>query len=117
VAAPSAELLDNAHELNGTEVVSGPRRPQLDLRHQERARVAQRPQPGLQAQCPRPRRSLLLAVAARQGSGGARWGHPAAAAAAEAEQASRRGEERGRGHAVVIGGLVLVAFATGACDL
>ena len=103
-APPPAELLDDALELDGTEAIPGPRRPQFDLRHQERARVAQRPQRGLQARWPR---SLLLAAAAaRRGRGGARWGDPAAAPAAEAEQAARRGEERGRGHAVAAGGLL-----------
>ena len=65
VAAALAEFLDDVLELNGSEAVSGPRRPQFDLRHKECARVAQRPQRGLQALRPRRRRSLLLAVAAR----------------------------------------------------
>ncbi|CAO2153203.1 unnamed protein product [Urochloa humidicola] len=96
VTASLAELLDDALELNGTEVVPGPRRPQFDLRHQERARVAQWPQRGLQARWPR--RPLLFGIAARRGSGGARWGckDPAAAAAVETEQAAGCGEEGGR---------------------
>ena len=48
VAAARAQLLDDASEMNVLEVVSGPRRPNFDLRHKECARFAQRPQRGLQ---------------------------------------------------------------------
>jgi hypothetical protein len=46
VTAVRAQLLDDALELNGSEAVSGLRRPHFDLRHKECARFAQRPQRG-----------------------------------------------------------------------
>ena len=99
VAAARAQLLDDASEINVSEVVSGPRRPQFNLRHKECARFAQRPQRVPQARRPRRRRSLLRAVAARRGGYGARGrGGEEPSAAAKAEQAARRGEERGPGH-------------------
>ena len=105
MAAALAELPDDALELNGSEAVSGPRRPQFDLRHKECARVAQRPQRGPQGRRPRRRRSLLGAVAARRGGYGARGQDgEEPSAAAKAEQAARRGEERGRGHGERRGG-------------
>lgn len=96
MAAALAELLDDALELNGSEEVSGPRRPQFDLRHKECARVAQRKQRGIKAQRPRRRWSLLRAVATRRGGHG-ELSSAAVAAAAKAEQAACRGEERGHG--------------------
>jgi hypothetical protein len=105
VAAARAQLLDDASEINVSEVVSGPRRPQFNLRHKECARVAQRPQRGPQGRRPRRRRSLLGAVAARRGGNGARGRDgEEPSAAAKAEQAARRGEERGRGHGERRGG-------------
>jgi len=99
VAAARAQLLDNASEINVSEVVFGPRRPQFNLWHKECARVAQRPQRGPQGRRPRGRRSLLATVAARRGGNGARGRDgEEPSAAAKAEQAARRGEERGRGH-------------------
>jgi hypothetical protein len=105
VTAVRAQLLDDALELNGSEAVSGPRRPHFDLRHKECARFAQRPQRGPQVRRPRRRRSLLRAIAARRGGYGAigRDGDEPSAAA-KAEQAARRGEERGRGHGEWRGG-------------
>lgn len=100
MAAALAELLDDALELDGAEAVAGFGSPPFDLRHQDRARVAQRPQRRLQAR--RPRRRSLRAVAARrrggaqeeEGSGvvgsGVAGEEPAAA---DAEQAARGGEE------------------------
>ena len=96
VAAARAQLLDDASEINVSEVVSGPRRPQFNLRHKECARVAQRPQRGPQGRRPRRRLSLLGAVAARRGGNGARGRDgEVPSAAAKAEQVARRGEERG----------------------
>ena len=98
VAAARAQLLDDASEINFSEAVSGPRRPQFNLRHKECARVAQRPQRGPQGRRPRRRRSLLGAVAARRGGYGARGQDgEEPSAAAKAEQAARRGEERSHG--------------------
>jgi len=102
VAAARAQLLDDASEINFSEAVSGPRRPQFNLRHKECARVAQRPQRGPQG---RRRRSLLRAVAEiRVGNGARGRDGEEPSAAAEAEQAARRGEERGRGHGERRGG-------------
>ena len=96
VTAAPAQLLDDALELNGSESVSGPRRPHFDLRHKECARVSQWPQRGPQGRRPRRRRSLLGAVAARRGGNGARGRDgEVPSAAAKAEQVARRGEERG----------------------
>ena len=105
VAAALAELFDDALELHWAEAIAGLFRPALDLRHQERARVAQRPQRGLQA-----RRLPLRAVAARRGCG-AQWGDERSGivgagspveepAAAEAEKAAPRSEEGRGGHGV-----------------
>jgi hypothetical protein len=100
VAATLTELLDYALELYRAEAVAGPGRPQLDLRHQERSRVAKRIQRGLQTQRPR-RPWIVRAISARVCVGGARdeAGEEPAPAAAKAEQAARRREEGG-GHRV-----------------
>ena len=99
VTVAPAQILDDEMELTRSEAFSGPRRPQFDLRHEECARFAQRAQRGPQGRRPRRRRSLLGSVAARRGGNGARWRNgEETSAAANAEQAARRGEERGRGH-------------------
>jgi hypothetical protein len=100
VAATLTELLDYALELYREEAVAGPGRPQLDLRHQERSRVAKRIQRGLQTQRPR-RPWLVRAILARICGADPREeaGEEPAPAAAKAEQAARRHEEGG--HRVV----------------
>jgi hypothetical protein len=100
VAATLTELLDYALELYRAEAVAGPGRPQLDLRHQERSRVAKRIQRGLQTQRPR-RPWLVRAILARICGADPREeaGEEPAPAAAKAEQAARRHEEGG--HRVV----------------
>lgn len=109
MAAALAELFDDALELNGAEAVAGLLRPALDLRHQKRVRVAQRPQRGLQARGS-PRRSLG-AVGGRRGCGAHReeqrsWivGTDSALekpAAPQVEKAAPGGEEGRGGHGVV----------------
>jgi hypothetical protein len=93
MSATLLELLNYALELDRVEEVAGPGHPQLYLWHQERSRVANRIQHGLQTQgSDRP--WLVCAVSARIGGSGAWEGgsEEPTPASTKAEQAAHHHE-------------------------